>query len=114
SRGEVPVIPPEPEKKKRTTTPKASAPNVEELTQQVRDLYGRAADPAVTTEHIDALAAQLKKLDKGALVSIAEALELKGMKSKKKDDIVGAIQRMITERKGAAQRVALMHKELTT
>jgi hypothetical protein len=44
------------------------------------------------------------------LVAVAEAIELQGMKSKTKGDVVAAIRRRIMSRKGAAQRVDMIDR----
>jgi hypothetical protein len=80
------------------------------VAQQVRALYDRAADPSTTDEHIDQQTAQLGQLSKDGLVTVAEAIELLGMKAKKKDDIVTAIRLRIKARRGATQRAGLIDR----
>jgi hypothetical protein len=71
---------------------------------EVRDLYARAADPGVTEDHIRAACGRLAGLGKDPLVTVADGIDLSGMKSKKKDEIVAAITARLVERKGAAVR----------
>lgn len=115
SRGEVPVAPPS---RKRATSggrpPSTKAPpvDVEALVQEAKDLYARAADPAVTAEAVEALAGRLKAPKKDDLVRVAEGVGLVGMKAKAKDKIVEAIRARILDRKGAAVRVGINHRPM--
>jgi hypothetical protein len=68
------------------------------------------ADPAVTGEQIDALVGRLGGLTKDGLVTVADAIDLKGMKAKKKDDILGAMRQRFHARKGATQRAGLIDR----
>jgi hypothetical protein len=86
------------------------APDANALAQEVRHLYDRAADPSVTTEQIDALAGRLTALPQKGLVVVAEAIDMKGMKSKKKDDILSAIRNRIHTRKGASQKAGMIDR----
>jgi hypothetical protein len=96
----------------RTSRGAARAPAVElgPLTAEVKRVYDQAGDPAVTNDHIEAALAPLSGLTKAALEAIAEAVELKGMKSKTKDSILNSIRARILTRKGAAQRAGLIDR----
>lgn len=80
------------------------------LAAEVKDLYERAADPAVTEQQVRAACARLSALAKDALVRLADGIELFGMKAKKKDDIVAAITNRLLDRKGAAIRRQLIDR----
>lgn len=82
--------------------------------QEVCRLYDRAADPATTEELIAEKTAPLKQLSKDNLVMVAEAIELMGMRAKKKDEIATAIRQRILARKGATQRAGLIDRPATT
>ncbi len=89
---------------------KTPSADCEALAREVRDLYDRAANPAVTVELIDALQGKLAGLTKDNVVLIADTIDLKGMKSKSKNDIVGTIVQRIKARKGATQRAGLIDR----
>lgn len=88
--------------------PKA-APDVDSLARETLLLYERAADPSTTQEAIDALLGRLVPLKKAGLVTIAERIGLKGMKSKKLDKILSEIRSSIEDRKGSYQRSGMLH-----
>lgn len=97
---------------KRTTAKVAAPPtDVAGLLEEVRRLYGSAADPSVTREQIDALAARLSPLKKDDLVQISEAIGMVGSRGKTKDKIQQAIRDRIVARKGASQRAALIDRQ---
>jgi hypothetical protein len=85
SRGEVPLA----GKPARSAGTRAGrgkvAVDVDELARSIRDLWDRVADPAVRAEQIEGALRPLPGLNKNALLEVAEAIELLGMKSKKKD-----------------------------
>jgi hypothetical protein len=112
--GEVPPVAPKSGGKGKGAAAKAAAkpalPDAAALAQEVRSLYDRAADPAVTAEQIDALGGRLAGLTKDGLVAVAEAIDMRGMKSKKKDEILAAIQNRIRTRKGATQKVGMIDR----
>jgi hypothetical protein len=114
SRGEVPATPTKGGRggKQRTTGggAKVAKPDVATLTREVRELYDRAGDPSVTPEQIDEATRRLGGLTKDELAKVAEALEMKGMKSKKKDVIQEAIRQRILARKGTSQRVGMIDR----
>ena len=115
SRGEVPLAPPKGgrssgSKPASSRAAKTPAPDVGILAREVRELYDRVADPAVTAEQIDALAGRLGGLTKDGLVAVAEVIDLKGMKAKTKPDILGAIRQRFHARKGATQRAGLLDR----
>jgi hypothetical protein len=107
-------VPVTPRKGGRGTRPRpsgpAAAPDPQDLARQAHDLYERAADPAVTTAQIDGLVGQLGGLKKAGLVTVAEAVGLKGMKAKTNEEIIQAIRQRIVSRKGAAQRAGLIDR----
>jgi hypothetical protein len=115
--GEVPIRPPKGGSGRRgpeTGARKPGPPDVEALAREARDLYERAADPSVTEGKVEDLARRLGGLAKDGLVTVAEATGLKGMKSKKKDDILGVIRQRILSRKGSSQRVGLIDRPAPT
>jgi hypothetical protein len=115
SRGEVPVTPPKGGRKAPSPAGKppgkAPALDADGLTREARELYDRVSDPSITGEQIDALTGRLGGLTKGGLVAVAEAIDLVGMGTKKKDDIVAAIRQRFHARKGATQRAGLIDRQ---
>ncbi len=109
SRGEVPIKPPRGGGSGAKPTAR-TAVDVSAIAMEVRGLYDRASDPATTVEMIEEKTAQLNQLNKESLVIVADAIELRGMKAKKKDDIAAAIRQRIRERKGATQRAGLIDR----
>ncbi|MDB5307176.1 MAG: hypothetical protein JWO38_1378 [Gemmataceae bacterium] len=77
---------------------------------EVKNLYDRAADPAVTEEQMRLSCGKLGSLTKEALVRLAESIQLYGMKTKNKGDIVADITHQLVDRKGAAIRRQLMDR----
>jgi hypothetical protein len=113
SRGEVPITPAPGGRRAAPSRPaksKAPAGDADALGRETHDLYERAADPAVTPEQIDALAARLGALSKDGLAAVAERIGLKGMKAKSKGAIQEAIRQRIIARKGASQRAGLIER----
>ncbi len=110
--GQVPVT----ASRAKTTSPRAKGgiarvhADPSTLARETKDLYDRASDPAVTDSHIAELMSRLKSLTQAGLVTVAEAIELKGTGSKTKPKIIEAIQRRIEERKGSKVRSELIHR----
>lgn len=80
---------------------------VDALAREVKDLYDRAADPSVTTEAIESMAAKLGTLKKDDLVRMSESIGLVGLKARSKGQIAKSIRDRITARKGATLRVRI-------
>lgn len=89
---------------------KAAAPDLGALTAEVRDLYDQAPSPSVTEARIDDVLGRARTLTKPALVALAEAIELMGMKARSKDEILKAIRQRVLARKGTAQRADLIDR----
>jgi hypothetical protein len=88
--------------------------DAEGVARMVRDLYDRVSDPAVTADQIEAGLQPLAKLSKDGLIAVAEAIDLKGMKSKPKNEIIVAINQRLAARKGATHRAGLIDRPNTT
>jgi hypothetical protein len=84
--------------------------DVNAVVQQVRALYNQAAAQSTTEEVIATQTAPLDQLSKDGLVVVAEAIELMGMKAKKKEEIAAAIRQRIRARRGMSQRVELLDR----
>jgi len=98
---------------KATATPKPKSggkSDREALAAEIRGLYERVADPAVTEEQLRTACGRLGPLAKDALVRVAEGVGLQGMKAKTKNDIVAAITGRLLERKEAAIRRHLVDR----
>jgi hypothetical protein len=110
--GEVPVAAPKTTARKAGGRAAAAGPavDVQAVARQVRQLYDQAADLSTTEAGIDAVLARLEPLDKKGLVAVADAIELKGVGSKTKPQIVAAIRQRIVARKGSSQRVGLLDR----
>lgn len=91
-------------------TAKAPLPNVDVIAHNMQQLYDQAAQESTTHEKIESGLAQLIPLTKNALVIVAEQLELKGMKSRTKDDILREIRQRILARKDSAQRASMIDR----
>ncbi|MFL5240670.1 MAG: hypothetical protein ACJ8FY_01055 [Gemmataceae bacterium] len=89
--------------------PKTPAPDAAQLSQEALSLYQRAADSAVTKEHIDAFLSRLGKLTKDGLLEIAQPLDIKLPKSATKSKILDEIQKRIVDRKRIYQRAGLIN-----
>jgi hypothetical protein len=77
---------------------------------EVRDLYARAGEPAVTIEQVRAACVRLGTLKKDGLIRVAEAIELHGAKGMKNGDLVGAITSRLVDRKETAVRRTLIDR----
>jgi hypothetical protein len=84
---------------------KADAGAVDQACQRVLDLYGKAIDPSVTVEQIEAAVQALQELDpvKGRLDDLARQMGY-SQKFKAKADVLKAIRQKIIGRKGAFDR----------
>jgi hypothetical protein len=84
---------------------KADPAAVEEACQRVFDLYGKAIDPSVTLEQIEAAVQGLQALDPGKarLDDLARQMGYT-QKFKAKADVLKAIRQKIVGRKGAFER----------
>jgi hypothetical protein len=80
------------------------------LKRDVAHLYDQASSPSVTADQIDGLGVRLAGLTKNDLVSIAEKIELKGMKAKTKDVVIDSICSRIRARKATTQRAGLIDR----
>ena len=78
-----------------------------------KDLYDKAADPAVTDQTVTDLFARLDALGKDGLVQVATAISLKGMTSKNKGEVKAAICNRIEERRGKRIRSQLVDRPPT-
>jgi hypothetical protein len=111
SRGEVPVAAPKGARdtRKPAAGAKLKAPTLDAnaVCVEIRDLYERAASPAVSAEHIEVACGRAGNLSKPGVLAIAEAVGLKGLKSKTKDAILDAIRQRIFGRKGGTIRAGL-------
>lgn len=101
-------------KQSGATGTKAAAPDIQSLAQEVKQLYDQAANPSTTEASIDALLERLGSVDKKGLVTVAEAIELRGVNSKTKPGIISAIRQRILARKGSTQRVGLLDRPTPT
>jgi hypothetical protein len=101
-----------PRRATRSTAAKAPAADPAAVTAEVRDLYDRAASPSVTVEQIDGTCGKLTGLNKDGVVSVADQLGIRGMKSKAKAAIVEAIRQRILARKGATIRAGMVDRPL--
>lgn len=78
---------------------------LKELGPKIRGVYDKAGDISIPIEEIEKSLEPMKFLTKAELVSLAsEHLELVGMKTKTKPQIIAAIRRRIIDRRIAAQR----------
>jgi hypothetical protein len=84
---------------------KADAAAVEQACQRALDLYGKAIDPNVTVERIEAAVQALQELDppKARLDELARQMGY-AQKFKAKADVLKAIRQKIIGRKGAFER----------
>ncbi|MGH7223615.1 MAG: hypothetical protein ACRELF_10330, partial [Gemmataceae bacterium] len=89
---------------------KKDKPDPATMASEVRALYERAADPAVTEADVNALMARLEPMGKDGLLSVAAAIELKVAKSKNMDYIIGEIRKRILARKSASQRSSIIDR----
>jgi hypothetical protein len=92
------------------TKGKTKVGDPEAIAAEVKDLYERAAEPAVTEERMREACDKLGGLSKDGLVRLADAIGLFGMKSKKKDGIVLEITNRLLDRKGAVIRKELINR----
>ena len=86
-------------------TGKADPAAVEQACQRVLEVYGKAIDPSVTVEHIEATVQALQALDpaKARLDQLAQQMGY-AQKFKAKTDVLKAIRQKIIGRKGAFDR----------
>ena len=111
SGGEVPMSPPKAKPQKAASKAGTTLTvEVQALARQVKHLYDQAADPSTNEASIDAILNSLEPLDKKGLVTVAEAIDLKGFGSKTKPQIAAAIRQRILARKGSSQRVGLLDR----
>jgi hypothetical protein len=84
---------------------KADPAALEEACQRVLDLYGKAIDPSVTVEQIEATVQSLQALDppKARLDELARQMGYT-QKFRSKPDVLKAIRQKIIGRKGAFER----------
>jgi hypothetical protein len=84
---------------------KADSAAIEQACQRALDLYGKAIDPSVTPEQIEATVEALKELDppKARLDELARQMGY-AQKFKAKGDVLKAIRQKIVGRKGAFER----------
>lgn len=94
----------------RKTSPRAPRVKADpmEIAAAVRTLYDRANDLSLTTEFIDSELNRMNGLTKDGLLKVCDAMELVGMKSKKVPDIQAAIRQKVIDRRGTAQRAAML------
>jgi len=110
SSGEVPTAKAGGKKPSTKGSTKAPAPDVQTLAREVKHLYDQATAPSTTEASIDAVMARLAPVNQKGLVTIAEAIELKGIGSKTKPAIIAAIRQRIVARKGSFQRVGMLDR----
>jgi hypothetical protein len=84
--------------------------DAQSVIQSLKNLYDRAAEPAVDETQIKSECAKLDALKKNDLASLAEGIGLSGMKSKSKAEIISIIFHRILERNGAAVRSKLIDR----
>jgi len=84
---------------------KRSPAEVDALIRDVRALYDRAGSPTTTETEIAESTKSLHELGKPDVLRAAEAVGLKGMKSKTIADIANEVRKRIEARKGAGQRM---------
>lgn len=92
-------------------TLKKDTPDPAAMASEVRELYERVADPAVTEADVDALMNRLEPMKKDGLLAVASAIELKVVKSKSKEHIINEIRKRILARKRANQRSQMLGEE---
>ncbi|HLW66249.1 MAG TPA: hypothetical protein VKS79_13130 [Gemmataceae bacterium] len=97
-----------PEKAPRAAKPRQPKADAGELATAIRQLYDQASDLSLPMERVDSELAKLAPLTKDGLLTVCEAMELFGMKSKKKDEIAAAIRQKVLDRRSAAQRAAMI------
>ena len=93
------------EKASRAKKAKADPAAIEQACQRTLDLYGRAIDPSVTLEQIEATVKELQVLDvpKNRLDDLARQMGY-SQKFRSKADVLKAIRQKIIGRKGAFER----------
>jgi hypothetical protein len=106
--GVIPVVP----SKRRSRTGEAAKPKADHaaLRAEVLHLYGAAGSSSVTLESIEALRTKLGALTKPDLLSIAETIDIVGMKSKTKPDIQSAIISRIRSIKQSSIRTSIIDR----
>lgn len=84
---------------------KADPGAVDQACQRILDVYGKAIDPAVTMEQIEAAVADLQAIDpaKARLDELAKTMGY-GQKFASKEAVIKAIRQKIVGRKGAFER----------
>jgi hypothetical protein len=107
SRGDVPITPARGGRGGARPAVKADADGI---VREIRALYDQAGSQAVSVEQIETAVTRLTSLSKGALVAVAEGIEMKGMKSKSKDAILTAVRQRLLAVKGSAQRAGLIDR----
>jgi hypothetical protein len=110
ARDEVPLTPPQGARtgaKSAGSKPRPTDPDVAAVAAETKKLFDCAADPSVTVEQIETLAQRLNELKKPGLLTVAEAIGLKGMGSKNKGPIIESIRQRLLGVKGAAIRSKL-------
>ena len=93
------------EKAVRTRKSKADPAAIEQACQRTLELYGRAIDPSVMLEQIEATVKELQDLDppKARLDQMAQQMGY-SQKFRSKADVLKAIRQKIVGRKGAFER----------
>ena len=82
--------------------------DVDALIVQMSALYDRAGSPTTTHAEVEEGTNRLTGLGKNDIVRVAEAIGLKGMKSKTIPTIVAEIRQRISARLGAGQRMEMI------
>jgi hypothetical protein len=77
---------------------------------EIKDLYARAGEVAVTVEQVKTACGRLGGLTKDALVRVAEGIEMFGAKAMKKDTLVEGITARLVDRKETAVRRTLIDR----
>jgi hypothetical protein len=97
--------PPKPPRAPRATNAKGDPSAV---AVAVRALYDRAGDASLPMDQIESGLAGVSGLSKDGLLNVCQAMELAGMKSRKVDEIRGAIRQKVLDRRAAAQRATMI------
>jgi hypothetical protein len=97
-----------PAKAPRAAKPRQPKADQNEVATAVRQVYEQASDLSLPMERIESELARLSGLTKDGLLTVCERMELFGLKSKKKEEIAGAIRQKILDRRSAAQRAAMI------
>ena len=100
-------------KPKAEKTPRGGAKvkvDFAETVSKFQAMYRNSAGGEVTPAQVEVECAALKALTKVQIVAVAEAIEIYGMKSRKKEDVIHKISTCLLDQLGAAARRGMVDR----